>query len=462
MPAAAEPEGAAAAQAAVAGPEPAAQRAPRVKRPATFREGAADIFLTSYGTFRSDVERLCAEQIFNCMVLDEAQQIKNYSSQISKAVKEMAEKVGYVRIALSGTPVENRLADLHSQFEFILPGYLASSRAEFERDFGKPLAIASKGKDSGAMAHAAERQRLLQRMVQPFVLRRLKTDPAIAADLPEKVEQTHDCELSDGQTALYRLVQEARLENLNAVAGDAFQRHGCVLAMMHALREVCNHPSNLAEKRRPAGFEMEKYPRTCVDASGKCAKLHELLEAIFTNNEKVIIFCNYLETIEIIAEQIEERTNYKALKFIGALDRTGRDRMVETFQTDPSYPVLILSLQAGGVGITLTAATHVIHFDRCYNPAKENQATDRAHRIGQKKTVFVHRLTTKNTFEERLNEIMMQKQSLSDLTVQAGEGWIADLDDGQLRELFSLGGGEGSAPVAAGGPAQKKRRGERT
>eukprot|EP00933_Yihiella_yeosuensis_P051139 TRINITY_DN48996_c0_g1_i1.p1 TRINITY_DN48996_c0_g1~~TRINITY_DN48996_c0_g1_i1.p1 ORF type:complete len:1112 (-),score=250.29 TRINITY_DN48996_c0_g1_i1:188-3523(-) len=410
---------------------------PRRTRKAVLAEAPADIFLTSYGTLRGDVAKLATGQIFSGMILDEAQQIKNYSSQISKAVKRMAETTGSIRVALSGTPVENRLSDLHSQFEFILPGYLAASRQEFDRDFGKPLTSAVRNRSSEL---ALEKQRLLQRMVQPFVLRRLKTDPNIASDLPPKVEQDHYCELSDAQTNLYKAVQEVGLNGIGGADG-AFARAGQVLATLHALREVCNHPTCLAEKRRPQSIAADLYPLASnTEASGKCAKLHELLEQIMQANEKVLIFTSYLSTLAMLAEQIQLKWNTQPLRIEGSMSKAERDLAVERFQTDPSCGVLLLSLQAGGVGLTLTAATHVIHFDRCYNPARENQATDRAHRIGQKKTVFVHRLTTKDTFEERLGEIMEEKQKLSDLTVQSGEGWIADLGDAELRELFSLSG----------------------
>jgi len=396
------------------------------------------------------------------MILDEAQHIKNYSTQVSKAVKRMADEIGSVRVALSGTPVENRLADLHSQFEFILPGYLAASRAEFERDFGKPIAL-GKGNGPGA----AEKQRLLQRMIQPFVLRRLKTDPAIAADLPEKVEQSYECEPAAGQAALYKAVQESEFAGLAQAAAEgqaagnnpgqaAFARHGRVLAMMHALREVCNHPGTLKRQRWPVSVPEDRRPdRKAIDASGKCTVLQDILGGIIANGEKAIIFCQYLETIDMLEEQIKDRFNCVPLKFIGAMDGAAREQAVQDFQTKPEHSVMLLSLQAGGVGITLTAATHVIHFDRCYNPARENQATDRAHRIGQTKTVFVHRLVTKGTFEEKLAEVMAQRQHLSDITVQAGEGWIADLNDSELRELFSLGG---DGPSSAGPPVAKRPR----
>jgi len=427
----------------------------------TAAEVQADVMLTSYGTVRSDVKRLVSEQSFSGIILDEAQQIKNYATQVSKAVKSMADSIGSIRISLSGTPVENSLSDLHSQFEFILPGYLASSRAEFEKEIGRPLAAAVKRGSPVPAKEIAEKQRTLQRMVQPFVLRRMKTDKAIAADLPAKVEQNHDCELSESQAQIYAAVEQACFKN-TAAADGTFARHGQVLAMLHALREVCNHPACLAEKYKPDGMAAGAFPAgSNVEASGKCAKLQELLENILQAKEKVIIFSSYLSTIDLLASQIEQRWKTRALKLIGAMDKVSREAVVDSFQTDPDCPVLLLSLQAGGVGLTLTAATHVIHFDRCYNPAKESQATDRAHRIGQTKTVFVHRLVMKDTFEERLSEIMEKKQQLSDLTVQSGEGWIADLPDEELRALFSLAGQSDSSNDGchkAAGSIGKKRK----
>lgn len=335
-------------------------------------------------------------------------------------------------------------------------------------------------------------------MIHPFVLRRLKSDPAIAAELPEKVEQVHVCDLAESQAALYRAVVEAELAQLTEQAVDghnahegidnlgaddnedqeetqeaaktrvedatgsgersssakAFSRQGKAFAMLHALRRVCNHPANLPNKRRPKGFENEAPARCCVEASGKCLALHHLLEKILAGGEKVVICCNYLETIDMLKEQIEAAFKCAPLKFVGSMDRGARDAVVQAFQENSESLVLLLSLQAGGMGINLTAATHVIHFDRCYNPAKENQATDRLHRIGQTRTVFVHRLLTRDTFEERMAEIMRTKQCLSDLTMRAGEAWIADLDQAALRDLFSLGPCAG----ASAAPAQAKKR----
>ncbi|CAK9046877.1 unnamed protein product [Durusdinium trenchii] len=405
------------------------QRAAKRQEKRLQKVSSADVFLTSYGVFRADVERkdffreavkldlfefsaekLACPDAFSGIILDEAQQIKNYNAQISKAVKQVAELVGPVRIALSGTPVENRLADLHSQFErlsawengpwevpvvgrpsgggrgggrimehpvgeapgtgflasapgstrFILPGYLASSRKEFEQNFGKPIAQAARGVENPDFLR---QQRLLQRIVRPFILRRLKTDPEICKDLPEKIDQQK----------LYKAAQEA-FQQLPS-RDDKFARHNHIFSMLQALREICNHPFCLAENRRPQGFGKEDIPNSStLSASGKCTKLEELLRSILESNEKVLIFSTSLTALEMLSKQITDGFNCKVLKIVGSMGKDQREAVMNSFQTDPASSVLLLSLQAGGVGLTLTAASHVIHFDRQYNPAKENQA----------------------------------------------------------------------------------------
>lgn len=408
-------------------------------------EESKDVFLTSYGTFRSNVKALSVPGAFSGMLLDEAQQIKNYSTQISKAVKEVAEHVGQVRISLSGTPVENKLQDLHSQFEYILPGYLSSSRVEFQRNFAAQITrgvrrtVRSKAAEAMPDVGALVSQERLRRLVAPFLMRRLKGE--VAKDLPSKVEQDQECELCEHQKRIYVAIQEQCLHETTLEA-DRFKRHAKVLTMLHALREVCGHPSLVSEKRLPASMvEVVQHTKQPPADSGKVERLMELLDGIVQGGEKVLIFSNYLNTIAMLQKVIQQRFNKEVLKIVGEMGIPAREATVEKFQNDAdgSYPVMLLSLKAGGEGLTLTAATHVIHFDRQYNPAKEAQATDRAHRIGQKKTVFVHKLICKDTFEEKLNAIMQEKQQLSDVTVRAGEDWIADLNDAQLRDLFSLG-----------------------
>lgn len=410
---------------------------------------SADVFLTSYGTFRGSVDALSVPDAFGGMLLDEAQQIKNHNTLISKAVKTVAEHVGPIRVSLSGTPVENKLLDLHSQFEYILPGYVASSKADFQRSFGRPVTnsvrrsvrsqAAAAGQATGQDHAGLASGEALRRLVKPFLMRRLKSDPEIAADLPEKIEQDQECELTDTQKRIYKAIQEKCLDD--TLKAEGFQRHGQVLKMLHALRELCNHPQLVAPARRPES--MVKAIEACdggAKGSGKIERLMEVLEEILEGGQKVLIFSNYLNTIGMLQELISKHFKKDVLKIVGEMDTDAREAAVEKFQNDPqqNFPVLILSIKAGGVGLTLTAATHVIHFDRQYNPAIEAQATDRAHRIGQKSTVVVHRLISKDTFEEKLNTIMQEKKRLSDVTVRPGEDWIADLNDQELRDLFSL------------------------
>lgn len=402
------------------------QAEPTVEPPVV-EPSAPDVVLTSYAILRNDAE-LLAIPGFGGMILDEAQHIKNFNTKLSKAVKDVAEVVGHLRVALSGTPVENSLTDLHSIFDFILPGYLPS-RSDFERTFGQPLKLAAR---KGNLCNVAEEKRsLLNRLKEPFLLRRLKTDPAISADLPDKVQQTHECELSPKQRKIYTLVQKMQWA---ACAGSG--RNFKVLEMLQAMREVCNHPACLPEKRRPHGTG--SHPATDIELSGKCAKFHELLDNILAAGEKALVFSSSLSAIDVLLQQIQRRKDRPcALKIIGNVAPEQRQALIDQFQNDPNCSLLLLS-QVGTVGLNLTAATHVIHFDRQYNPAKENQATDRAHRIGQKRTVFVHFLISKDTFEERLAEILEQKQQLSDLVMFDCEKFITDMDNDELHKFFML------------------------
>lgn len=405
-----------------------------------------DVFLTSYGVFRSDAaKRFSQKDIFGGMILDEAQQIKNYDTKISQEVKRVAELVGPVRVSLSGTPVENKMADLHSQFEFILPGYLAASRADFQKSYERPLQMASKRRHSAIPDYAAATAKeKLQQIVGPFMLRRKKTDPNIVPDLPDKVEMSHEVELTAFQRKLYKAVQEAyerdRAQLDRTAASYKLARSGAIFKMLQGLREICNHPACLDQKRRPSDVAAADYPAAEKEkASGKSEKLHELLEeTIFPNNEKVLIFCTSLSAIDVLSKQIQRHFNTQPLVLQGDVSQKQRDALVQKFQTDDRCTVL-LSSGVGGTGLTLTAATHVVHYDRCYNPAKEAQCTDRAHRIGQHRTVTVHTLTSQDSFEARLDEIMQRKRHLSDITSSSSENWIADYDDDEVRELFRLG-----------------------
>lgn len=392
-------------------------------------DAVPDVVLTSYTILRMDAQKLAIPG-FGGMILDEAQHIKNFNTDLSKAVKDVAEVVGHLRVALTGTPVENSLMDLHSIFDFILPGYL-DSRSDFEKTFGQPLKLAAR---KGRLCNVAEEKRsLLNQMKEPFVLRRLKTDPAISADLPDKVQQTHECELSPEQRKIYTLVQQRQWAACSGGTGRKFK----VLEMLQAMREVCNHPACLPEKRRPHGGR--QHPASNIEISGKCAKFHELLDNILAAGEKALVFSSSLSAIDVLLQQIQRRKDQpRALKIIGDVAPDRREALIEQFQNDPNYSLLLLS-QVGTVGLNLTAATHVIHFDRQYNPAKENQATDRALRIGQKRTVFVHFLISKDTFEERLAEILEQKQQLSDFVMSFDcEKFITEMDNEELQTFFML------------------------
>mmetsp|Transcript_81923 Transcript_81923/g.231893 ORF Transcript_81923/g.231893 Transcript_81923/m.231893 type:complete len:472 (+) Transcript_81923:3-1418(+) len=454
----------------------------------------ADIFLTSYGTLRSDARCLMERQSFSAMVLDEAQAIKNFSSQVSRAAKCIAAEVP-VRVAISGTPIENRLSDLHSLFDYVMPGYLGS-RATFEATYGRPLGPSSA--DDGKVAAS------LQRLTGNFLLRRMKTDPAIADDLPPKVEQSHVVDLTPEQAKLYSCILEECMNPLGILGscsggggGPSVQRTlpallgrcrdlqssepltdkpmfpsgplsrssqekcarvGNVFRMLHALRQICNHPSNLDFSKWP-DLECLASSSSSVEASGKTQLLQVLLEQIFAQGEKAVIFCQYLKTVDMLASQIRSRFPVTVQTLVGELSVDERARCVRAFQESDGPGAMVLTLGVGGTGITLHAASHVVHFDRCYNPARESQGSDRVHRIGQRAScVFVHRFVSRGTFEERVDRILERKSRICGMVAPGGEGWIAGLGDSELRELF--GGRPRPADVRPGpgcGPAKRRR-----
>jgi len=431
-----------------------------------------------------------ARQI-GCMVLDEVQAIKNPKSHTSLASKRVAAaNPGCIRVAMSGTPVENRLMELHSIFDFVCPRFLGTN-AYFSQTFVQPIE-----RDSGvARSRASER---LTTAVSPFLLRRLKTDKDVAPDLPEKVEFMHVVQLTPQQRRLYdavvfetmRAVEspegiaepngefddvlrpedfgfddasgmgEASTSHQKPTKGRSFQ----VFAMLHGCQQACNHPAALPAARWPTleiledfeGFVPEPGNAMAAD-SGKAARLMELLDEILAPpREKVLIFTQYLPTMELIAHLVESTfPTVRPVRFHGGLSREARDQAKAAFTEDPACAVMILTLQAGGVGLTLTAASHVIHFDRCWNPAKEAQATDRAHRIGQQRTVVVHRFLSENTFEERLSMVSAQKAELAEAIVPTAGGGansadgvrlLAQYSCDELRKLF-LAGKDGQVPL---------------
>jgi SNF2 family DNA or RNA helicase len=371
----------------------------------------ADLVLTSYGTARSDLSKL-EKQNWLALVIDEAQNIKNPGAEQSKAVKKIAAPV---RIAMSGTPVENRLSEYWSVFDFSNKGYLGSPE-RFKTNFAIPI--------EGERDQQAVRR--FRKVTQPFVLRRLKTDKTIISDLPDKVEQNQFCQLAPEQAALYQNVVDATMKKIENSEG--IERRGLVLALIMALKQICNHPAQYLKKGKPDPA-----------LSGKCPLLLDLVQQVLENDEKALIFTQFREMGDLLAPMLKERFGFETPFLHGGASRAARDRMVEDFQTKHSHRLLLLSLKAGGTGLNLTAASQVVHFDLWWNPAVEAQATDRAYRIGQQRNVLVHRFITSATFEEKIDKMIQQKKELANLTVTSGETWIGELSDKDLRELFRLG-----------------------
>ncbi|GAB3565555.1 DEAD/DEAH box helicase [Spirosoma luteolum] len=373
--------------------------------------GAYDLLLTTYGVVRSDID-LFKKTTWATVVIDEAQNIKNADTEQTKAVKALKAPI---RIALSGTPVENRLSEFWSIMDFVNKGYLGSL-TRFNEEFGKPI------------QQERDHQKLDQfrRVTSPFLLRRVKTDKTIIGDLPDKIENNQFCALTTEQAALYQRVVQ---ESMKAIeAKDGIARRGLVLKLMTALKQIGNHP-----------FQYLKQGNDAPALSGKATLLLNLLETIYASHEKVLIFTQYREMGELLQQFIGQAFGQEPLFLHGGTTRPDRDRMVEQFQRNRSDHTFILSLKAGGTGLNLTQANHVIHYDLWWNPAVEAQATDRAFRIGQTKNVLVYRLMNQGTLEEKIDAMIRSKKELADLSVKTGETWLGDLSDDDLKELVSLG-----------------------
>jgi len=370
----------------------------------------ADIILTSYGLARMDLA-LLAEQSWCLMVLDEAQNIKNPTTAQTKAIKNIPARH---RIALSGTPVENRMEEYWSIFDFTNKNYLGTAKG-FKTRFALPI----------EQEHDKDCLERFIKITRPFMLRRLKSDKSIIQDLPDKLEADRYCALSPEQTVLYQKVVEETMEKIQASEGIA--RKGLVLQLITALKQICNHPHQFT-KRKGAK----------VSSSGKMQMLEEILREIQETGEKVLIFTQYREMGEILSQVLEERLGCKVPFLHGGLSRASRDRLVTSFQEEPNPKILIVSLKAGGTGLNLTAANHVIHYDLWWNPAVETQATDRAYRIGSKKQVMVYRFLCVGTFEERINDMIQRKKHLAEMTVSSGENWITEMSNAELQSLVSI------------------------
>jgi len=372
------------------------------------------LVITSYGLLRRDA-RLLASIEWSTVVLDEAQNIKNAASATAAAARSLA---AAHRFALTGTPVENRLAELWSIFEFANPGLLGPL-ASFRRDFAIP--IERYGNDQAA--------RRLRQIASPFLLRRLKSDPAVIQDLPPKNEMKVICTLTREQATLYQAVVEEELRRIESAAG--IERRGRVLALLMFLKQICNHPAHYLGDAGPL-------PRR----SGKLDRVAEMLEEALAEGDKALVFTQFREMGDRLAAHFQERLAVEVAFLHGGTPRKARDQMVRRFQDDARGPrIFVLSVKAGGTGLNLTAANHVFHFDRWWNPAVEDQATDRAHRIGQQRTVQVHKLVCAGTVEEKVDRMLEQKRELAARIVGTGEQWITELADDELRELFALSAG---------------------
>lgn len=371
---------------------------------------AADVVVTSYGLAHLDAEEL--KQVkWSTICIDEAQNIKNADTKQSRSVRSLT---GDHHIALTGTPMENRLSELWAIYDFINKGYLGSLH-QFHKRFVIPI----------ERDHEEHKVRQLQRMIQPFLLRRTKKDQEVALNLPDKQEQKEYCSLTVEQASLYEQLVKDTLSQIDALSG--MQRKGLVLKMLSKLKQVCNHPSL---------YLKEENPKELLTRSNKMEKLAELVHHIHDQDESCIIFTQYIEMGNMIRTYLEQEFNRPVRFLHGATSKVERDRMIQDFQ-DEKQRFLILSLKAGGTGLNLTAANHVIHYDRWWNPAVENQATDRAYRIGQTKFVHVHKLITTGTLEEKIDEMLEKKQQLNEEIIQS-EGWITELSTRELHELFSL------------------------
>lgn len=371
-----------------------------------------DIILTTYAIMRIDVEEL-KNQEWGVVIVDEAQNIKNPDTAQTLAIKMLKSPV---KIAMTGTPVENRLTELWSIFDFINHGYLGTLR-EFQKSYAIPI---ERFKENSRAAK-------LKMSVSPFVLRRLKTDKNVITDLPEKMVINDYCYLAKPQAVLYEKTLNEMMEKISGFTG--INRRGNIFKLITALKQICNHPYQFLK-----GGEMNR------EQSGKMDKCISTVQSIIENGEKTLIFTQYKEMGDILCRIIADECNTDPLFFHGSLTVPQRDEVINRFQHEDDSKIMILSLKAGGTGLNLTSATNVIHYDLWWNPAVEDQATDRTYRIGQDKNVMVHRLITLGTFEEKIDEMLKSKKELADLAVYEGEKIITELSDEEIYEIFTLTG----------------------
>ncbi|MEU4211678.1 DEAD/DEAH box helicase [Streptomyces sp. NPDC026206] len=375
-----------------------------------------EFVLTTYGTMRLDAHRL-GQAGWGMVVADEAQHVKNPYSATAKALRTIGAKA---RVALSGTPVENNLSELWAILDWTTPGLLGSL-GSFRRRYAQTI-------EGGADPAAAER---LAALVRPFLLRRRKSDPGIAPELPPKTETDHTVALTKEQAALYEaVVREILAEVADA---DGFERRGLIVKLLTGLKQICNHPAQFLKEH---GLK-ENSPRIS-GRSGKVELLDELLDTILAEGASVLVFTQYVQMARLLEQHLAARG--VPTRFLhGGTPVARREEMVREFQ-EGKVPVFLLSLKAAGTGLNLTRAGHVVHFDRWWNPAVETQATDRAYRIGQTQPVQVHRLVAEGTIEDRIAEMLTRKQALADAVLGSGEAALTELTDAELAELVELRG----------------------
>jgi len=372
-----------------------------------------DIVLTSYNLLQRD-EEIMRDITFDGVVLDEAQNIKNPTTRQSQVARQLK---GYFRLALTGTPLENRPLDLWSIMDFLNEGLLGS-RTQFTQTLEHPIV---KQRQKGSMS-------ALARLVRPFVLRRLKTDPEIVADLPEKSEQIVAATLSREQAILYESVVRKGLQEVEKAA-EGIQRRGAILTTLLRLKQVCNHPAH---------YLMDG--STLPSRSGKLDLLSEMVEEALDEGDRCLVFTQFKEMGSLLKTHLETLHGHGVLFLHGGVPQKERDQMVTDFQQSrPDGPrIFVLSLKAGGTGLNLTAANRVFHYDRWWNPAVEDQATDRAFRIGQQRNVFVHKFVCTGTLEERIQQMLERKREVADNLLAAGENWITELSNEELKRLLTL------------------------
>jgi SNF2 family DNA or RNA helicase len=352
------------------------------------------------------------------VILDEAQNIKNPSAKQTQAVRKVQSEF---RVALTGTPVENRLSELWSIMQFLNPGYLGT-REKFRSNFALPI---ERYQDEQALKQ-------LKQMVNPFILRRVKTDPTVISDLPAKVETKVYCTLTEEQATLYEAVVKDVMRKIEEKEG--IERRGLVLSMLMQLKQICNHPVQYLHQTGKNATDSALDGR-----SGKLERLQELLEEVLAEGDRALIFTQFAEMGALLAAYLPKSTGASTQFLYGGTPVKMRDQMVSRFQEDEhAPPIFILSIKAGGTGLNLTRANHVFHFDRWWNPAVEDQATDRAFRIGQKRNVQVHKFVTTGTLEEMIDDMIESKKGLAQAVVGSGENWLTELSTDELRNLVML------------------------